>query len=40
MVNKWSGKCYRFKLYKKQIIEFYNVLDDFLEYMLNHSVGI
>ena len=40
MVNSGSGQCYRFYLNKEKIEEFYNVLDDFLEYMLKHSEGI
>lgn len=40
MINGYSGQCYRFRLCKEEIKEFYNVLDDFLEHMLEHSVGI
>ena len=40
MVNSESGQCYRFYLNRKKIEEFYNTLDDFLEYMLKHSEGI
>lgn len=29
-----------FRLNKSEIQEFYNMLNDFLEYMLKHSVGI
>lgn len=40
MINSRSGQCYRFKLDIKEIKDFYNVLNEFLEYMLEHSVGI
>ena len=40
MINSRSGQCYRFRLNKSEIQEFYNILNDFLEYMLKHSVGI
>lgn len=40
MINSHSGQCYRFRLCKEEIKGFYNVLDDFLEHMLKHSVGI
>lgn len=40
MVNNSNGQCYRFYLKKPQIKEFYEVLTNFLEYMLKHSVGI
>lgn len=40
MINSEIGLCYRFKLNLDEIKEFYSVLDEFLEYMLKHSVGI
>lgn len=40
MINSESGLCYRFRLNRSRINEFYNVLDDFLEHMLEHSVDI
>lgn len=40
MINAYTGLCYKFSLYINRIQEFYNVLDEFLEYMLKHSVGI
>lgn len=40
MINSHSGQCYRFRLCKEEIKGFYNALDDFLEHMLKHSVGI
>lgn len=40
MIKSYTGLCYRFSLEIDTIKEFYNVLDDFLEYILKHSVGI
>ena len=40
MINSESGLCYRFRLEQNRITEFYNVLNSFLEHMLEHSVGI
>lgn len=40
MINSYTGLCYKFSLTLNRIEDFYNVLDDFLEYMLKHSVGI
>lgn len=40
MIDSNSGQCYRFRLYKEEIKEFYNILNEFLEHMLEHSVGI
>lgn len=40
MIDSNSGQCYRFRLYKEEIKEFYDILNEFLEHMLEHSVGI
>ncbi|BAE47735.1 hypothetical protein G8T64_11945 [Clostridium botulinum C] len=40
MIDNQTGKAYRCYLNINQIKEFYNVLDEFLEYMLAHSEGI
>ena len=40
MVNDRSGQCYRFRLLPEEIKVFYEILNNFLEYMLNNSEGI
>lgn len=40
MINSYTGLCYRFSLDMVKLKEFYEVLNEFLEYMLQHSVGI
>lgn len=40
MIDNLSNKAFRFVLNKEKIQEFYNVLNEFLEYMLSNSEGI
>jgi len=39
-VDNLTGQAFRFCLKENKILEFYNILDVFLEYMLKHSEGI
>lgn len=39
MINNLTGQAFRFELSKEKLIEFYNVLDSYLEYILKYRMG-
>lgn len=39
MIKNISGEAFRFELSKEQIVEFYYVLDEYLEYILKYRLG-
>jgi hypothetical protein len=40
LFQSYTGKGYRFVLTEQQMLEFSKVIDDFNDYMLQHSEGI